>query len=687
MGYTPDYRKVNETSEGLQKAKVEPKEILVKMYLKEPKNLLQRNHRIKLAKILVELVLFDFELGILEECIFKVRQSMPGLNCTILDAWEARKKTGDGVEGAISYFYNKNRPTTNTSGGTEAAAGYRYRNPPANNVSERPKNTSGGVNAVVDNFRKNAPADNIVEQPRNTSGGAQAVAGYAQHNPPANNVTEPPVDPSTLPPPDLGGIDEFESVPPHINPSSHFDDDDNQLIKDSTQLGYRNPPVAGNLKPVADSTAYPPVTEGYTPPDWLPTDTSSATPVVASFNRGHKFDEVSNAPQGQCTNARLGNQSQYGNAQPPNVSAFSSNTVTTVGSHSQAPPPTSSSAAASSNRGHKIDITHPEESSTSAFSQGQYANTHLGNELQYGNTAITGPLRSLPSVPISIPPTDGSDAGTQLASLPHHKLNKQKSMPNDGSLSGNMAAVATGPTNSNKLAVSDNIPVMADVPLTDRPTPEASQAPPTADSKYGKTNLNYLKGKLQHKKVVTQTVVQTGGAVTHPQLTSDYVNVKTLVEGTPDTTNKPNVGKPDLTSLRSRLEKTKEEREKATKKGDYYNLSDISTYVPENPVTIKNPADKKPMAVRRTKAPANLASSNTHSASSKITYKLWQCAHCQKINEVHHTSCERCKLPPGKMADRSYFCDFCQMMIFIPPRKDFKDTSCPRCYQVYESTL
>ena len=63
-------------------------------------------------------------------------------------------------------------------------------------------------------------------------------------------------------PPDLGGIDEFESVPSHINPSSHFDDDNDQLIKDSTQLGYRNPPVAGNLKPIADSTAYPPVTEG-----------------------------------------------------------------------------------------------------------------------------------------------------------------------------------------------------------------------------------------------------------------------------------------------------------------------------------------------------------------------------------------------------------------------------------------
>ena len=288
-------------------------------------------------------------------------------------------------------------PRKKISDKVEVAAGYPNRNPPANNVTEPPKNTSGEVNAVVGNFHKNAPASNIVEQPRNTTDGVQAAGGYAQYNPPANNVAESPVDPRTLPPPDLRGIDEFEAVPPHLNPSSHFDDDYNQLIKDSTQLGYHNPPVAGNLKPVVDSTAYPPVTEGYRPPDWQPTDTS--------------------------------------------------------------------------------------------------------------------PSATFPSVPIGISPTDGSDTATELG---HSKLKKQKSVSNDASLSGNMVVIATGPTNSNQLAVSDNSPVMAAVPLTDQPTPGASQAPPAADSKYSKTIFNYLKDRLQQKVEAAQAVGQTGGAVTHP---------------------------------------------------------------------------------------------------------------------------------------------------------------------------
>ena len=695
MGYSPVYRKVT----GL---KEEP---IVKMILKNPNNLLQQDHKTKLAKVLVDLVLFDFELTTLQDCIFGMRQSRPGLNYTIMDAWKARKNTSGGVECAINYLHHhppndsqdtwKARQTA--SGETEAASGYRNRNPPANYVTEPPKITSGRNNPAVGHFRQNVPADNVMEQLRNSSGGAQAVIGYAHDNPPANDVVEQPFDPSTLPPPDLGDTDEFGSVQQHTNPSSHIDDDANQLIKDSTQLGYRNPPeakpqgITGNSQSMGDPAGYPPVIEGYIPPDWLPAVTSSSTtPVDTSSNRDH---EVSNAPvlgQGQHINVRLGNQSQYGNFRSPNVAAISGNTVTTGGPHSQAPLPSSSSAAASSNRGHKIDKTHPEESSTSTYSQGQYANTHLGNELQYGNAAITGAPHSLPSVPKSIPPTDGSDTSTQLGSLPHRKLYKQKSVPNDGSLSGNMTAVATGPTNSNQLAASDNSPVIAVVPLTGQPTPEASQAPLTADSKYGKTNLNYLKDRLHQKKVVTQTVVQTGGVSSHPQSTDPYVNYEIPFQGLPDSTNKPNV---DLTSLRSKLEKTIEEREKAVvasankkKERDYYNLLDVSTYLPENPVMLNNPADKKPAAGPRTKPPANLASSTTHPASSKKTYRQWQCAQCQKVSETQHASCKYCKLPRGKMASRSILCDFCQLMIFVPTATgELLDVCCPRCKTVYES--
>ena len=201
-------------------------------------------------------------------------------------------------------------------------------------------------------------------------------------------------------------------------------------------------------------------------------------------------------------------------------------------------------------------------------------------------------------------------------------------------------------------------------------------------SKFGKTNLDFLKYRLQHKKEITQTVVQTGTADPHSQATSNYANTEIPYQGVSDKARKY-----DLVSLRNRLEKAKEQRVKTVLVGagvmpaDYCNVGEISTGISENPVTIKNPPDKKPMASPRI-TPANSAS------SSKRTYQLWQCAHCQIINEAHHTACECCKLPPERMV-KSYFCNFCQMMIFVPIRRvGFKDTYCPRCkQQVYESAL
>ena len=269
------------------------------------------------------------------------------------------------------------------------------------------------------------------------------------------------------------------------------------------------------------------------------------------------------------------------------------------------------------------------------------------------------------------------------------KADPRTTESSDVLLSGKMIAIATGPTNSNQLAVSDNSPVKAAVPLTDQPIPEASQAPPKADSKYGKTNLTYLKDKLQHLKEITRAVAQTSGVDSHPWPNGVDVNYEIPVQDFLYSTNKV-----DLTNFRSRLEKIKEEREKAmaagaNKKSHYYNLFDYrpeNDYRLENPVMLNNPADKKPVAGPRTKAPANIASSNTHSASSKRTYRLWQCAQCQEISEAQYVACKYCMLPRGKMADRSKLCDYCQLMMFIPaPKGVLPDVCCPRCKQVYES--
>ena len=319
------------------------------------------------------------------------------------------------------------------------------------------------------------------------------------------------IDPDSNQPPPSGSIESC------INPSSHIDDDDNQLIKDSTQLEYRNPPEAklqvihGNLKPVVDTAGYPPVTSDYRPHDrmWTPPITSSS-------------------------------------GTSPSVS------ITPL-----------------SNRDQKFDKTCPEVSSASALSQGQYGNILPGSDYQYrdtqlpntptysGNIAMAGGPKSLPSVGSS----DGSESSTTFGgSLSHHKYNRQKSTPTDTSLTGEMTASAT--TKSNRLPVSDHSPVIAVMSLTDQPTPEASQAPSTVDSKFEKANLNYLKNRLQRTKEICQTVVQIGGTGAHPYSSGDYVNADVVRQMVKDSTNKLTFGRPDLTSLRNRLEKTKSEREK-----------------------------------------------------------------------------------------------------------------------------
>ena len=503
----------------------------------------------------------------------------------------------------------------------------------------------------------NPPAYNITEQPKNTTiDRGEAAVGHPHSDPPSNNAGEQSFTISDLPPPDLGDMSgEFESVIQHINPQSHIDDDDTQLIKDSTLMGYRNPPEAkllvipDNLKPVVDSVGYPPVTSDYRLHDqmWTP-------PITLSSG--------------------------------------------TSPSLSITPPP----------KGYqKFDKTHPEVSSVSALGQGQYANIPPGSDYQYhdtqlpntsghsGNTATASGPKSLSSVGNSDELESSaefesesstefeSESSTEFESLSHHKYNRQRSTPIDVSLTGEITANATGTTTSNRLPVSDHTPAVAIVSLTDQPTPEASQAPSTADSKCGKTNLRVLKNRFQHKKELTKTMVQSATTHSRPQPSGDYVAGPRLLHIFSDNTITPPPMKLDLPSSRSKLEKTKEEIDKmvvvANKKSDYSTPSDDISHIPlmtRNKSTVLTPQSTT----------ANLPGSNTHSASStslKRSYRLWQCAHCQTVNEACHDSCTACRLAHGRMADRSSFCEFCQLMIFIPRNKKYTNISCPRCKMVF----
>ena len=285
------------------------------------------------------------------------------------------------------------------------------------------------------------------------------------------------------------------------------------MIKDSTQLGYRNPPeakshVKPSIQPRADPAGYP---GGYRPPDWLGQH--------QHVDAGH-----------------FGNEFQYGKTRSPNMVP------------------------------------------AAAFP---------------GDTTKPGGLRSLPSVTSTV----STSANANLFG---------SSSPNDTSLSGSSERMAGIATDTNQLALSDSSPVLIAAVSIDQPTPEVSREP--LDSKYGKTNLRALKNRLQHKKEVTQTMVQTGAVGPHSQSTSNYANTEIPFHGVFDNTTKPVTGKADLTSLRDKLEKSKEEREKTLTTGnvnktagDYYNLSKLCQLISEN--CVNNPSNKRPIADPQTVTP------------------------------------------------------------------------------------
>ena len=283
--------------------------------------------------------------------------------------------------------------------------------------------------------------------------------------------------------------------------------------------------------------------------------------------------------------------------------------------------------------------------------------------------------------PLGQSPSDGSELGAKFGSLSHHEYGRQKSLPSLPSGSEREAAITTDTIETNQPTVSHHNPIVAVVPLTDQPT----------HSKFWKANLNYLKYRLQHKKEVTQTIL-TGGTGAHPHSSGDYVNAD-MVRGGSDNTNKSTFGRRDLTSLRSKLEKTKEEREKivvassVNQTSDYHTLSEVASYISGNPVIMNNPRDKKLKASPRTVVPTTNNSTALSTASSNINFKLWQCAHCQSVNEACHISCEHCKLPRGQQADRFALCEFCQLLVFIPARGEYTDICCLRCNYVLETTL
>ena len=182
--------------------------------------------RKKIAKLVVDLVLFDLELETIHECIMLHNKQHPYNHCSIKDALEARTNKKGGVQEAMNYLWQMLKGKSG-----EAVGNFSNKS-----TSSQPKNphdqhgtaSSGAISESGDFQTPNAsPATS-----RNinaTQSGSRKESSF------------PRIDPAKdLPPPDIDDPSvNFTSVH-HTNPSSEFDDDG--LIPESTHLGYRNPP-------------------------------------------------------------------------------------------------------------------------------------------------------------------------------------------------------------------------------------------------------------------------------------------------------------------------------------------------------------------------------------------------------------------------------------------------------------
>lgn len=615
--------------------------VLVMQYKSDPSELTAQK---KIARLVVDLVLFDFELTTILQCVKLHNERWRNDPCNILNALEARKKTQGGVDKAVKCLQEIVR--NESKGALRRLEKNKLLLPESKKPFHQQTGSSSGT--LTESGDYITPQGSFTTPSRNAK--ATETAGH-------KDSSFPRIDPAKdLPPPDIDDPSvNFTSVH-HTNPSSEYDDD-HQLIPESTHLGYRNPPESKhNRLAGCGPTVDPQVTAGRYEPAYPPQTTAASTtkyppPTVVTTYERDRLNYPSDAPQ-------------FYQNKPPYQ------TQDDVPRDNTHPYYNRSTSHGSADGLHSL----PTDSIRSVAGNTNFQS--IGGNTQLAPTGGTSPSRNYAKQK-SMPASPGSSNVT---------------VPSTTSFvvapTGAMAAVVTRPPGITAPSVYVNVLNNPAFSIIDNQSTSATKT--TDQILFGDVPM----GKPAYNSTISGSTT-TGTYTTstaNPKLgTLDLDNLrKKNKQRTDEATAHLNVqvsqrNKQDFSSVRKHLNQKKEATAQVVGKiakpkepnDDYAN---IDVYSPAARAAIReldNPPNRPPMAAPRVKK---------DSAPEKIAVEYWQCARCEVVNEAKRSNCKKCQIIRGSLsASQAYCSKLCNLIVYVPEKKLYTDITCPMCKELVDT--
>ena len=720
------------------KERAKPYQVLEMEFKGTPSDSVSRE---KLAKVLVELVLFDLELDTVVNCVTHFTAKYPHMFCSVLDALQARNNTSGGVETALHYLEteklkssatcnppghtgnssittrsgNNHRPhqSSSTTSGDHKVANAAREHMSTQRISPETKrllnipthpgisgstssSTSGGYYTPLGSGSTGS-ANHIASESKyvptqgtssemnqaqyGTSSSAASnnltIASEEYHTPHGSANTTPNAnrkvananfycDPKDLPPPDVDETPsvDFESVMPHVNPSS--DQDDVGLIPGSTGLGYRNPPEAKvntvqvRKDAVGDQQNLVSPPSGNLPYRHHDAFAVGSTPQGNFVQRG-PTGQPYQGYQGECGQRYQGESGQcyQGESAQHFQGESAQHYQRESGQHYQ-----------------EESGQHYQEESGQCY-QGESGQPYLGGSGQHYQGTSNQPYHG---VTTQIPAASTNNRDSQHTTHPGVSSSNYLA-PHSGGFSS-FSKQHSVPSDSGLTTLNTSGPISLPV------TPEEKRTRPfSSDKTSDYVNWPPLTSENTALVVVTKTPATVGA--TNTTATAPMCDTVPLVDKSqPSGTRDSKFGKMDLKSMRKNLVKISEVREKTTEanRTTYQNVDDFPLRTPPTAAVVGDCTipEKNPVPLPRSKPLAGMdyQARDRSSAQSKGHFKWWQCAFCQTVNKAANSNCVNCMQDLGNLAYAMGYCRQCSLQVLISDEKKHDICYCPRCKTV-----
>lgn len=580
-----------------------------------------------LASVLIELVFFGLELDVLIECVEFLQN--PNI---ILEALEARKNAGGGVDVLIGYLMSKKRDKPMVPPYSPAQRKVNNQHQASSRGSGNSSVTSESYHTPQGSYR--APVASS-DKSRNDSQGSNSPIPYVD----PSNLNLPPPQPEPEPDPSSGNLDSMR----HIDASSERDDGDT-LIPDSTQLGYRNPPPTKT-----SSTYYGSNAQDYAPQATSTTSEDSTRPkdFYSGGRLPHNHPSAFNQPTD--TGASRGRKSQFSSLGSNQNSEMKHLRVNTQSAGSNAP----GSFARQNSMSADNSSVHPSGGSIVPVTTGTVTLSPVITGS--GNRSAVAGVPTSSSTPLNYATgttnTSGSSSTTSsttvYANLPINVEDTSASTSAFIPTCGGEKLTSSTPT-------SAATPDYVNVPIDDQSSLTAPR--------HGKLDIQNLRKGLAKKKELTKNFEVQSSSETFTQGENrDLDTLKDDLRRKKETRVKVEGMNDDNMSG--------ERRRKEDSKADYDNIEMYWSQPGGVKSDIKYPLNKPPISTPRSKV----------YKPSVETFALWQCANCKQENQAFCKECRGCHKMLGDLAVTDAFCDFCNMIIFYRHGSNLDNITCRRC--------